>query len=101
MRDYGFPDDWYEEEGGGDIFLWKDRCKEFIIETVEKERNVQKYFFLASIKVFKFSQTKAPEMVREILCESNLEPAADYGPSVVFYNKCMYYFKRLVASKDG
>jgi len=56
---------------------------------------VNKNLFLSTLKIFRFSDSKDPELVREILCESNKNPAMDYGPSVVYYNKALYYFKRL------
>ena len=57
--------------------------------------------FLRTIKVFKYEAEQKPVLVREILCENNLMPAMDYGPRVIFFSDCMYYFKRIIKSKSG
>lgn len=62
------------------------------------EKVVPKDVYLATIKVFKYSATEKPQLVKEILCESNLKPACDYGPSVAYFGGCIYYFKRIVKS---
>jgi len=60
-----------------------------------------KHVYLGTIKVFKYEALQKPVLVKEILCESNLKPATDYGPSVAYFSECIYYFKRIVKSETG
>jgi len=53
------------------------------------------HIYLSALKIFKPSFDEKPELVKEILCESNKFPCMDYGPSNIYFNKCLYYFKRL------
>jgi hypothetical protein len=54
--------------------------------------------YLSTIRILKYSSDAKPDCVKEILCENNLEAAMDYGPSVAFFDKCLYYFKREIKS---
>ena len=63
-------------------------------EKIPIEKVVPKDLFLSTIKVLKYFQDKDPELVKEILCESNLKPTMDYGPSVAYHGKAIYFFKR-------
>jgi hypothetical protein len=68
---------------------------------VSLEKVVPKDIFLSTIKVFKYDSEQKPVLVKEILCESNLKPAMDYGPSVAFFSDSIYYFKRIVKLESG
>jgi len=46
---------------------------------------IPKNVFLSTIRVFKYNNDSKPECVKEILCESNIDPAMDYGPSVAYF----------------
>jgi len=67
---------------------------------LEFDKVVPKNVFLSTIRVFKYTSDSKPECVKEILCESNINAAMDYGPSVAYFGKCLYYFKREVKSAD-
>lgn len=98
------------------VFLWKDSTiqqddmpKSMVIigdepgieeEGGEAELEIPKNVFLSTIRVFKYTNDSKPECVKEILCENNIKPAMDYGPSVAYFGKCLYYFKREVRSAE-
>jgi len=78
-----------EEEGGE---------KEEVDPNVGFDKVVPKNVFLSTIRIFKYTNDSKPDCVKEILCENNINPAMDYGPSVAYFGKCLYYFKREVKS---
>lgn len=59
-----------------------------------------KKVFLGTIKILKYEAEKEPVLVKEILCDNNLKPVMDYGPSVAFFSGCIYYFKRIYKSES-
>lgn len=66
--------------------------KDFITINLEVEEEklpfkkiVPKDLFLSTIKILRYFNDKDPELVKEILCESNFKPNLDYGPSVAIF----------------
>jgi len=120
-RKWHYPE-WGSKKGNfvwRHVLLWKDAAnagetagliKSTVIagEDEQGEGNVQvnfdkivpKKLYLSTIRVFKYTNNAKPKCVKEILCENNLKPAMDYGPSVAYYGNCIYYFKREIENSE-